>query len=161
MFLSFPVQALGLVVDEVFTVEKKATAIEFLQSNTIGSHNYTSIEAVLQSIKNPADGCPECTTHAKARACTLPSHTQDMAIIGFPCSPFSGQRTDRWKGGSEDIGRELQDAFLPQTQAQVVFRELSQRVGRYKVELVELVIVSDFTLDRQDGQHRIQNIPSA
>ena len=61
--MSEPSEALGLNVREAFSIEKKGSAVDWLRLNSPPTHNYITMESVLEFAASTSAKRPECSLH--------------------------------------------------------------------------------------------------
>ena len=76
-------------------------------------HHYKDIGELNDAMEKQARCC--CLWHGTTD-CELPTEL-DLAIIGFPCSPYSRQRSDRAKSGSLSLAKQSSSASTSEISA--------------------------------------------
>ena len=90
----FALQDLQLQFCEEMSMEPKSFATTFVKQNKPPCHNFETIGAVVDTMLH---GQPDkkkvlhCSIHGKA--CALPPAVPDLWVCGFPCAPYSCQRS--------------------------------------------------------------------
>ena len=85
-----------LAFQERMTVDPKKSSISFILQNTESQHHFERVEAVVGCFDSATSDGLFC--HRHQRHCIPPACRDgcaDILVIGFPCSPFSGQRVQR------------------------------------------------------------------
>eukprot|EP00971_Amphidinium_carterae_P348325 6490434-Amphidinium_carterae.6 len=83
-------EACGIPILEEFACDKKQASHLFLESNGPPQHLYDNLKMITEATS------AFCMRH---QTFCPPAKNADLYIIGPPCSPFSGQRVERWAKG--------------------------------------------------------------
>ena len=89
-------EELGVAYVEEMSMEPKLAAQRFMQNNVGAQHNFETIAAVNEMMREPDAKEPKklyCSHHACD--CPLPPRSPDCWICGFPCAPYSLQRSQK------------------------------------------------------------------
>eukprot|EP00971_Amphidinium_carterae_P060679 1200841-Amphidinium_carterae.1 len=89
-FSRYLCQACKIPLVEEFACDKKQASHLFLEGNGPPLHLYERLEHITKA------SSAWCLRH---QSYCPPATNADLYIIGPPCSPYSGQRVDRWTKG--------------------------------------------------------------
>ena len=93
-------KALGIEVQDHWSVDKKEAAQVFMAENEAAAHNYVTLRdalAALECTMQRGEGKAWCTHHQTK--CPMPDLPITLWTCGFPCSPYSSQRSKRFSDG--------------------------------------------------------------
>ena len=93
-----------LLFHEAFSVDVKVASTNFLCANGWGRCHFKRVEDVVEAYTKP-DSTLYCAKHKRQCRVGFAPGTCDLLIVGFPCSPYSIQRRDRWSKGSSKTNR--------------------------------------------------------
>ena len=106
---------LGIEVQSMYTSDPKPAAVAFAQKNCSRLSKHS--EHHYMCLRDAIAGGGWCQWHASR--CDVPPGQDDLCVIGFPCQPYSGQRSDRWCAGgvSQHESAWIVDAVVEHLQA--------------------------------------------
>ena len=90
-------QALGVEIDDVESIDCKPASEKWLKEMWPAGHHYEKLEFVVEALKR--SGKAMCKWHSTECQVCQP-FACDVYIAGFPCAPFSVQRSCRFQDGS-------------------------------------------------------------
>ena len=83
---------------EKFSVDVKPASAQFLAVNGWGECHFRTVAEVVKAYSDP-EATLYCSKHKGPCRVGFASSTRDLLIVGFPCSPYSVQRRERWAKG--------------------------------------------------------------
>ena len=97
-------KALGLPLTEVYSCDRKKKAKEFVkQAGIQAQHHVDELSDLVKAFSCGRGVTQACSFHA-GESCNLAEIAIDVGVTGFPCAPYSAQRSGRYSLSSGFYG---------------------------------------------------------